>query len=247
MAETTKTKIIIPTQKTSSEFVKSSTYECLTSIVLNTAMLKKINMHVEIRPVTENKKGLSEVYQDVLNEDDADYVLFMHDDLEIHDHFLLKKLVKAHEVYDVVGLAGATTQNYNTDKPMVWHLCRERPEDSRGIVSHFIPAGFAGTSETHINSAYFGPTPSRVVVIDGLFMSFKTSSLKGKGEVFDRNFTFHHYDLAMCVNAYDMGLKVGVWPIYALHYGLGEFANDKTWQRHAVEFKQKYGNRRLKV
>ena len=242
-----KLKIIIPTKQNKDQYNSSSTNECITSIIKDSTVQKDLDVNITVQPILENKIGLSELYQNILNESNDDYVLFMHDDLEIHDHFLIKKLLKAHETYDVVGLAGATTQNYKSDKPMVWHLCREKPEDSRGIVGHYIPKGFNGVSETHINSAYFGPTPGPVVVIDGLFMSFKMSALKDKGEIFDRNFTFHHYDMGMCVNAIEKGLTIGVWPIYCLHYGLGEFAHDTVWQKHAREFKEKHGNKILRV
>lgn len=230
-------EIIIPTTQKYDSFKNSNTYKCIKSVAEN----------CKIHPICENSTGLSELYQNVLNESDNDIVLFMHDDLEIHDHFLVDKLIKAHEIYDIVGLAGSTTQNYNTNAPMVWHLCREKPEHSRGIVNHYIPKGFNNVEETHINSAYFGPTPSRVCVIDGLFMSFKMSSLKNKGEVFDREFTFHHYDLGLSCNAYDKGLSMGVWPIFTIHHGLGEFSNDPTWHNMAKKFKQKYGNKRLIV
>ena len=242
-----KLKIIIPTKQNKDQYNSSSTNECITSIIKDSTVQKDLDVNITVQPILENKTGLSELYQNILNESNDDYVLFMHDDLEVHDHFLIKKLLKAHETYDVVGLAGATTQNYKSDKPMVWHLCREKPEDSRGIVGHYIPKGFNGVSETHINSAYFGPTPGPVVVIDGLFMSFKMSALKDKGEIFDRNFTFHHYDMGMCVNAIEKGLTIGVWPIYCLHYGLGEFAHDTVWQKHAREFKEKHGNKILRV
>lgn len=242
-----KLKIIIPTKQNKDQYNSSSTNECITSIIKDSTVQKDLDVNIIVQPILENKIGLSELYQNILNESNDDYVLFMHDDLEIHDHFLIKKLLKAHETYDVVGLAGATTQNYKSDKPMVWHLCREKPEHSRGIVGHYIPKGFNGVSETHINSAYFGPTPGPVVVIDGLFMSFKMSALKDKGEIFDRNFTFHHYDMGMCVNAVEKGLTIGVWPIYCLHYGLGEFAHDTVWQKHAREFKEKHGNKILRV
>jgi hypothetical protein len=242
-----KLKIIIPTKQNKDQYNSSSTNECITSIIKDSTVQKDLDVNITVQPILENKTGLSELYQNELNKNDADYMLFMHDDLEIHDHFLIKKLLKAHETYDVVGLAGATTQNYKSDKPMVWHLCREKPEDSRGIVGHYIPKGFNGVSEAHINSAYFGPTPGPVVVIDGLFMSFKMSALKDKGEIFDRNFTFHHYDMSACVNAIEKGLTIGVWPIYCLHYGLGEFAHDTVWQKHAKEFKEKHGNKILRV
>lgn len=242
-----KLKIIIPTKQNKDQYNSSSTNECLTSVIKDSTVQKDLDINITIQPILENKTGLSELYQNILNDSNDDYVLFMHDDLEIHDHFLIKKLLKAHENFDIVGLAGATTQDYSKNVPMVWHLCREKPEHSRGIVGHYIPQGFNGVSETHINSAYFGPTPGPVVVIDGLFMSFKMSSLKDKGEIFDRNFTFHHYDLAAACRAYTKRLSMGVWPIFVIHHGLGEFANDSTWQRHANEFKKQYGNMKLSV
>jgi GT2 family glycosyltransferase len=240
-------KITVPTKQTKEQFSSSQCYKCLQSLIHSKINVKNDDVNIILRPFTENSQGLSELYQDELNKNDCDYAIFMHDDLEIHDHFFFDKLIKAHEFYDVVGLAGSTSQNYNTNNPMVWHLCREKPEHSRGIVNHYIPKGFNGVEQNHINSAYFGQTPSPVVVIDGLFMSFKMSSLTDKQEIFDRQFTFHHYDMGMCCKAFDLGLKIGVWPIFVIHHGLGEFANDKTWQKHAQEFKEKYGNRIMRI
>ena len=137
-------KIVIPTKQTKEEYSQSQCYKCLESLILDSVNNKKNDVNVILKPFTQNSTGLSDLYQDELNKNDCHYTVFMHDDLEIHDHFFIKKLLKAHESYDVVGLAGATTQNYNTDKPMVWHLCREKVEDSRGIVNHFIPKGFNG-------------------------------------------------------------------------------------------------------
>ena len=61
--------------------------------------------------------------------------------------------------------------------PLVWHLRKSHVSDSRGFVSHYVPKNSVlGNSDTHVNSSYFGPTPSAVVVIDGLFMSFKMAA-----------------------------------------------------------------------
>lgn len=233
--------ILIPTMKTVEEYKATQFYKCISSIIGTDDHV--INMHIK----AENKMGLSELYQQHLSSSTADYVVFMHDDVEVHDHFIFDKLIKAHEQYDIVGLAGATTQDYsnlvnNTGQeiPLVWHLRRNKAEHSRGIVNHYIPQGFNGVGKTHINSAYFGPTPDEVCVIDGLFMSMKTSSLEGKGDIFDKDFTFHFYDMAMCVKAKRMGLTIGVWPIMVIHHGLGEFANDPTWHKLSKMFKEKY-------
>ena len=219
-----KFKIVIPTKQNVEDYKQSTPYKHLES-------LQKIwdidNHSVQIDIIGNNTTGLSELYQEILdNSHNYDYVLFMHDDLEIHDHFLCAKLIAAHKSYDIVGLAGAQSQDYTLNVPLVWHLCKKHPGHGRGIVSHVIPKGFQNTSETYVNSAFFGPTPGKVAVIDGLFMSFKMSSVKNSPILFNSKYTFHYYDMAMCVNANDCGLEVGVWPIYCVHYGLGEFDND---------------------
>lgn len=246
-------KIVIPTMKTEYDYIDSHFFECINRLKNNNS-----EYDVSFEIVSKNKMGLSELYQDILNQtieqNTADYVIFIHDDLEIHDQFFFDKLIKAHETYDIVGLAGATSQDYSDiimpsgqELPLVWHLRKTKPEHGRGIVSHVIPKGLNNCEFGHINSAYFGPTPCRVAVIDGLFMSFNVAPLVEKDEVFDRDFTFHHYDMGACLRANQMGLTIGVYPIFCIHHGLGEYASDKTWHLMAEKFKQKYSNYKIEV
>jgi GT2 family glycosyltransferase len=237
-----KFEIIIPTKQNLEQYNNSIFSKRLQSIIVDSTVQADLDFSCSAKPVLENTTSLSDVYQDVLDNTEADYVILMHDDLEIHDHFLFKKLLAAHEQFDIVGLAGATSQNYNTDKPLAWHICMKKQTDGRGFVSHNIPKGTGGYPESYINSAYFGPTPSPVVFIDGLFMSFKVSSLKKGVDVFDREFTFHHYDLALACKAYEQNLKIGVWPIFAIHHSMGEFIDNENWQENAKRFKKKYGH-----
>lgn len=234
-----KFEIIIPTLKNKTEFEESDCYKSL---------IKSVDAEFDIilNPVFNNKTGLSELYNQSLKDSSADIIIFMHDDYLLQDSMAFKKLIKAHEIFDIVGLAGATTQDYSDiytgdgrEYPLVWHLRKQKPEDARGIVNHFIPHGFNNMS-AHVNAAYFGPTPSEVLVIDGLFISVNKS--KVDFELFDNEFSFHFYDMAMCVRAKQNNLKIGVWPIFGIHYGLGEFANDPTWIRLSAIFKQKYNH-----
>lgn len=232
-------RVVIPTTKLLKDFEKTVSFFCIDSSISfanKTSKDQKIILDI----VSENKIGLSELYQSKLDSSSEDYILFMHDDLEIHDKFLFEKLLKAHELYDVVGLAGATSQNYNKNVPPVWHLSAESPQDARGMVCHYIPKNFAGAQESHVNSVYFGPTPAEVVVIDGLFMSFKNSALKNKPAIFNKTFSFHFYDLAACYNAKINDLKIGVFPIFCIHHGLGDYNNDPLWHELSVKFKQHY-------
>lgn len=245
-------RIVIPTQKTEEEYKQTSQYKCLEKLqnnnLLSTGYSKLI---IEIE--SENKRGLPEVYNNYLKQIGRDwkhatnsFIVFIHDDLEIHDQFFLEKVLKAHEKYDIVGLAGAISQKYDQTKPSVWHLCRENQHDARGFVSHSIPKGFNGSAIAHINSAYFGPTPDEVCVIDGLFISVNVQPLYDKKVTFDEDFEFHHYDMAFCVRAKQAGLKIGVYPIFCIHSGLGEF-NTPEWKESHQKFIEKYNNLKLHV
>jgi GT2 family glycosyltransferase len=236
MSERTSFRIVIPTKKNQQDFTKTTPYQ---TIIKNIKNGSDFSINLDI--VFENRKGLSELYQEKLNKFEEDYIIFMHDDLEIHDSFVFEKLIKAHNLYDIIGLAGSISQDYTTDIPPVWHLSGNGPQNSRGIVGHYIPQSFGGAKTAHVNSMFFGPTPSEVVVIDGLFMSFRKQSIQNKNNIFDKDFSFHFYDMAACIKAIQNGLTIGVYPIFCIHYGLGEFNIDPLWHELAAKFKQKYG------
>lgn len=235
-------RIVIPTPKSMEEYEKTLAYKCLDKII-NVEDAYQIVLDIEC----DNKTGLSELYQEKLDSCREDYILFIHDDLEIHDLFLFEKLIAAHNIYDIVGLAGATEQVYSSSVPPAWHLAQNSPQNARGIVSHYIPKNFSASQESHVNSVFFGPTPAEVVVIDGLFMSFKKSSIKKGYPLFDENYTFHFYDLQTCINAKEQNLKIGVYPIFCIHHGLGHFANDNTWIELSKKFMIKNNNRKLSL
>ena len=232
-------RIIVPTQLLEEEYRNTNYYKALIRVCHSSQSVHEC--HITI--LENNSIGLSQLYNDYLRlytspQNATDIIVFMHDDLEIHDAYFVEKLVKAHQSYDIVGLAGATSQDYSGNTP-AWHLCLKQPRDGRGFVSHYIP------NPGYYNSAFFGPTPAQVLLIDGLFMSFnlqKLDKLFDEGrELFDPEFSFHFYDMAMCVNAHGYGISVGVWPIFAIHSGLGDFNADPLWHKLAVKFKEKYG------
>ena len=231
-------RIVIPTQKTEDEYRKSQAYLSLKAIQTN--LVRRSDMvYTEfiISIFPENTTGLPELYNNVLAQDidrEDNIIVFLHDDVEIHDIFFVEKLLKAHEKYDIVGLAGAATQKYDRDLPSVWHLSMAKPSDGRGFVSHAIPHNGG-----YINSAYFGPTPSSVVLIDGLMISVNRQVLNEKDIKFDESFKFHHYDMSFCYQANAKDAKIGVWPIFVIHHGLGEFDTD-DWRQSDKNFKQKY-------
>jgi GT2 family glycosyltransferase len=178
----------------------------------------------------ENKKGLPALYNSFINEENKNKkIIFVHDDVLIEDLFLEEKLDIAFEKYDVVGLAGS--RKCDLSKPPAWHLMSDR-QDHVGEVAH---------SKDKISwTTCFGTTNSRALVLDGLFIAVNVSKLLETNTTFDERFSFHHYDITFCLRANKNKLKMGIYPIRVVHYGLGDSMNTKEWYTSAELFKEYY-------
>jgi hypothetical protein len=178
----------------------------------------------------KNKKGLPKLYNSFINETYKDKrLIFVHDDVLIEDMFLEEKLDIAFEKFDIVGLAGS--KKCDLSKPPAWHLMSER-NDHVGEVGH---------SHNKVSwTTCFGPTDSRALLLDGLFLAVRVDRLLETDTCFDENFNFHHYDITFCLNANKNKLKLGVSPIKVTHFGLGDSMNTPEWHRSAQTFKKHY-------
>lgn len=178
----------------------------------------------------ENKTGLTKVYNSFITEENKDKkIIFIHDDVLIEDVFLFEKLDVAFEKYDIVGLAG--TKKCDLTKPPAWHLMSER-QDHVGEVAH--------SKDKVYWTTVFGPTDSRALIIDGLFMAVSVKRLLETGTRFDENFDYHHYDITFCLNANKNKLKIGVYPIKVTHFGLGDSMNTQEWIESSLKFQKLY-------
>lgn len=186
--------------------------------------------YVDFHVFKDNKRGLSECYNEILRNQKHrnDTVLFVHDDVELNDLFLYEKLTQS--PYTITGLAGAKTFNKQADK-LAWHLCAQQRSDCVGEVAHKDPSGNVWTT-------VFGPTNSRSLTIDGLFVSCKVNEMNGLE--FDENFNFHFYDIAFCLRANEKKVKCGVLPIHVIHHGLGDSMLTPEWEAANAKFKEVY-------
>ena len=106
----------------------------------------------------------------------------------------------------------------------------------RGAVAHY-----ANNDKIFMTS--FGFIPCRVAVLDGLFLSVKTESIKKSGWRFNENYTFHHYDIASSLDANKKKLKLGVAPIWVIHKSPGLLnSNDKLFLDSQEKFIREYSN-----
>lgn len=186
--------------------------------------------NVDFHVFKDNDRGLSECYNEILKDPNNlnKIVLFVHDDVELEDVFLYEKLIGS--PYSITGLAGAKSFNKQSDK-LAWHLSAPK-EDYVGEVAH--------VNHKNIWTTVFGPTNSRALTIDGLFIACKVKDLVEKGLTFDENFNFHFYDIAFCLRANERKVTCGVLPIRVIHHGLGDSMLTLDWEETNKKFKEHY-------
>lgn len=206
--------IVIATPKTEEEF--KPLFET------NGLSFYKKHPNCKVKIHYENKTGLSELYNSYITEAYKDNrVVFIHDDVILDDQFVLEKLDKAHEKWNVVGLAGA--KNFKFQKPAMWHLMADLEDGVNhltGFVAHRLNDGRLITN-------FYGVGNQRVALIDGLFMSIDVETLLEKNARFDNRFNFHFYDIAFCLNCVMDGVSIGVGePIFVTHLSMGQPDNN---------------------
>lgn len=217
-------KIVSATPKTKTSFTNDSQLGLF---------LDKQNIN-DISSITyENQEGLPKIYNSYITEENrGKKIIFVHDDVLIEDMFMFEKLDVAFQKYDVIGLAGSKACNINAEIP-AWHLMCDR-KDMVGEVAH--------SKDKKVWTSIFGDTDSRALILDGLFIAVDVSKLLDTGTRFDENFKFHHYDITFCLNANKNKLKMGVYPIRVIHFGLGDSMMSDDWRMSASLFKQLYTN-----
>lgn len=189
------------------------------------------NSGIEFVIFKDNQKGLSECYNQIIQDPQHKnkVALFVHDDVVLEDLFLYEKLINS--PYSITGLAGAKTFNKARSK-LAWHLAADK-SGFVGEVAHIDKTGSVWTT-------LFGPTNSRALTVDGLFISCKVWELNEKKLLFDENFSFHFYDIAFCMRANEKKVTCGVLPIRVIHSGLGDSMLTKEWEEANEAFKQTY-------
>lgn len=184
-----------------------------------------------------NAQPLGQVYNQAIDEAQPDDVLvFVHDDVHLDDWLLARRLQEALQVFDVVGVAG----NQRTyPGQLTWYLGgnglagQDHPNLS-GVVCH------SPTSDRRWLTVY-GPTPSPVRLLDGVFLAARAGRLQSSGVRFDAALGFHLYDLDFCLSAHQAGLRLGTWPIALSHKSIGASVNSAAWQTSSEVFARKWG------
>jgi len=180
------------------------------------------------------RRGLSTIYNLFLQSDyKEEILLFVHDDVFLNDWHIVHRLNDAIQYFDVIGLAGNTTPDF--DEP-AWNLAWNRVKYPNGLQ----PKEYKSGSVTHIYEgriipSYYGESPRKCQLLDGLFLALNTKMILEKSVRFDEQFEFHFYDLDFCRHCLSKELKLGTWPIAVTHDSVGDFQSSE-W----ISSKEKY-------
>lgn len=211
-------------------------YKSLDAISTSNMIVKK---QFKLHMYTDNKTSLSKIYNKHINKQTLkkhDVVLFVHDDVFIDDLGCFDKLYSSLFMYgnDIVGLAGAAQATIK--KPALWHMMSDRKHHS-GSVAHM------DTQHDVMQMTSFGPYPRRCLLLDGLFLAVNLKNVLDVNWQFNDQFEFHHYDLASCIDANKLKLKLSTCNIHVVHEspGLKDY-HDDNYQRSEKKFLQLYTN-----
>lgn len=195
------------------------------------------------------REGLPALYNRSLGwSKPGDIVLFVHDDVYLHDPFLAHRLREGLLHYDVVGLAGSRDSDLEqaswclafdreTLAPRGWQS-GERLRLS-GAVSHLLGSRSTVERAPALTMAEYGPMPARCDLLDGLFLAMRVETVRQAGVLFDTRFDFHLYDLDFCRSATRAGLTLGTWPIAVTHGSGGNF-DSPEWRAAARQYLDKW-------
>lgn len=216
--------------------LSKKTDPCQTKILKT---FKELNKHSDIKielklKHNNTKVGLSQYYNECIDTyaNVCDYMIFVHDDVEFINMDLAYQIEKGMEKFDVLGVAGCISPQIKNQN--LWHLMADR-KNLRGFAGHT----WEGTGNELLLTV-FGPSPSRVAIIDGVFIAINSKRVLETNTRFDEKFMFHHYDMDFSMSCNMNKLKIGTWPILLDHSspGLREFTKD--WNESNEYFKNKW-------
>lgn len=181
-----------------------------------------------IEKINNGEKSLSQTYNEILSESKTDIVVLCHDDIYFDTNSWYNKILSHFQDTDfgIIGVAGTT---YMPKSGMWW----EDRTKMVGIVNH----ESEGKKWESKYSGGLGNGIKETVVVDGVFLVVKKSSLK---QTFDETVEgFHFYDIQFCFRNFIEGVKIGVISnVRITHKSIG--MTNHQWEKNRNLFSEKF-------
>lgn len=206
-----------------------ATRKCANGFYNETLLGKCLKLYdglYEIDLYAENRKGLSEVYNQsiIKSKYDPAILIFAHDDIYLMNFWWCVQIRESLNTFDIVGVAG--NQRRSPHQPTWLHSDQNLTIDYE-YASGCVAVGNGDCLPIRLNNA--GPSYREVKLLDGLIMIVHSQKLLENDLKFDERFKFHYYDLDFCRQAELKGLKMGTWGIPIIHESTGY--GDDQWRR----------------
>ncbi len=202
--------------------------------------LRRMGMQCKLLIHGLHQSSLADAYNPAITPEHADHILvFMHDDVTVHDWHLGWHIQTALEKFDVVGVAGCQTARglqpgwAFSKTPGVW----APPNELLGWVSHDVTTQAATPVRRQVMSRY-GHTHGRAALMDGVLLACRGRTLLDHDIRFDPQLAFHFYDLDFCQQVRRAGLTMGVWPLAITHHSGGHFGSPQWHATHQTYLKK---------
>jgi hypothetical protein len=176
--------------------------------------------NVEVQVYCNNTAGLSKLYNDAIDlaANRPATLVFLHDDILILDFHYAERIRAGLERFDIVGLAG---NKRRVPRQPSWA---------------FINDAYAWDDKSNLRGGvgsdarfFFGQTDQPCVLLDGVLLAAKSTSLIDRNLRFDPAFDFHFYDLDFCRQAELAGLTMGTISLAVEHSSSGNFQS-QSWK-----------------
>lgn len=240
-----KVRLVSATRMNESEFWRHSYLG--RSLLAMPPELRPAELAVRFANVGESALGLSSVFNRGLEgAADDTIVLFVHDDVYIHDPFVCERLREGLSHADIIGLAGSLGSDLSQPS---WGLGFEGERFApsgwqrgpglvlSGAVSH--SPSFGTGDAPPVSIGIYGPCPHPVDLLDGLFLAARACDLRTTGVSFDERFAFHLYDLDFSRQAVRAALRLSTTPILVTHASGGAFCTP-DWKVAARLYLEKW-------
>ena len=178
--------------------------------------------------------GLPKVYNRAISscsgKDDNTILIFCHDDVYLHDWFLIRRLEQFFKQFDLLGVMGCQQAlpdqvgwSVRLDEQGQRQFLPFKDLKPSGVINHFNPH--------QLQPEWLGPPGRDCVLLDGCFLATTLGALRRSKVRFDEAFSFHCYDTAFCRDIKDAGLRIGTAELVVTHASGGGF-ND-SWHHEA--------------
>jgi hypothetical protein len=184
-----------------------------------------------------NVKSLPVCYNDAIasSVDPEEVLVFVHDDVFIVDFFWIDKLIFGFQIFDILGLAG---NKRRVPRQPSWAFINEKlvwdqPSNLSGVVGH--------GQQFPCQLSVYGQPGQPCMLLDGVLLATKKSTLEKNAIRFDERFDFHFYDLDLCRQAEDKNVRMGTIPLGVIHQSGGAFGSPqwkKNYDKYLIKWKE---------